>query len=108
MVAGQTIKPKTTNVQSRGQLSQGPCTKCGKPYTGPCRLVGSGCFGCGQAGHMSKDCPRRALICFHCNQTNHERVNCPRLSGGAAPATFRITDGHHVKTETPAVKSRAF
>ncbi|KAI5345183.1 hypothetical protein L3X38_013060 [Prunus dulcis] len=53
------------------------------------------CHGCGQTGHLRRDCPQRGqtsgpsrrsgVSCYHCGQTGHYRSECPLLTvGGTA------------------------
>ena len=35
------------------------CERCGKSYPGQCYRDTGACFGCGQKGHLVKDCPKR-------------------------------------------------
>jgi hypothetical protein len=35
----------------------GLCALCGRNHRGPCRRSSGVCFGCGQVGHMKRDCP---------------------------------------------------
>ena len=113
-VVGQAKKSKTSESPSKGYEGRGWCAKCGKSHSRACRVAGSGCYSCGQSGHVIRDCPKKGLICFHCNQTGHKRVNCPMLQGGGgamatpAPNIMRITDGLPTKADSPTMKSRAF
>lgn len=36
-----------------------PYTRCGRLYRGECYMKISACFGCGQTGHIVKDCLKR-------------------------------------------------
>src|SRR5690242_12336118 len=36
------------------------------------------CYGCGETGHLHKDCPRDRLFCYNCNQPGHSSKNCSR------------------------------
>ncbi|KAH7569501.1 hypothetical protein JRO89_XS06G0175000 [Xanthoceras sorbifolium] len=36
-----------------------PCQYCGRSHAGECYRKTGACFGCGKAGHMLKDCPKR-------------------------------------------------
>lgn len=42
------------------------------------------CYGCGETGHLHKDCPRDQLFCYNCNQNGYillfESVNLDRHS----------------------------
>ncbi|XP_074559868.1 uncharacterized protein LOC141815899 [Curcuma longa] len=37
-----------------------PCTKCGKPHPGECRLGTNKCFTCGVEGHKAQACPTKS------------------------------------------------
>ena len=106
---GQAKKPKVFDSHSRSQQGR---VICNKKNRWACRLVGLGFYKCRQTGHMSRDCPRSALIFFQCNQADHKKADCPRFSGGlvVAPgaATLRITNGRQGKAEAPFLKRREF
>uniref|UniRef100_M1DN17 Zinc knuckle family protein n=1 Tax=Solanum tuberosum TaxID=4113 RepID=M1DN17_SOLTU len=34
------------------------CSGCGKRHEGKCLAGRDGCYGCGESGHMKKDCPK--------------------------------------------------
>ena len=34
------------------------CTTCGKKHSGKCLAGMDGCFGCGNMGHMMRNCPK--------------------------------------------------
>ena len=37
------------------------------------------CYGCGESGHMAKDCPKgKGKHCFVCGDTEHVAKNCPK------------------------------
>ncbi|KAI3636741.1 hypothetical protein MIR68_005008 [Amoeboaphelidium protococcarum] len=36
------------------------------------------CYGCGDSGHLHKDCPRDQLFCYNCNQNGHSSKNCKK------------------------------
>ena len=36
------------------------------------------CYGCGNSGHLHKDCPRDQLFCYNCNQPGHSSKNCKK------------------------------
>ena len=36
------------------------------------------CYGCGETGHLHKDCPRDQLFCYNCNQAGHSSKNCKK------------------------------
>ena len=56
------------------------CVKCGKLHTGrPCRQGMSGCYTCGDEGHLNRDCPKKGrTICFNCHQSGHFSNDCPK------------------------------
>ena len=118
---GSGKRPKVFDFRPRGQHGCSHCGKFDKAHEGACRVGGSGCFKCGQTGHIGKDytvtttAPVSGHICFHCNQRGHKRAQCSSLIATAtgpvsapAPTTLRITDGRQGWTEASAVKSMAF
>ncbi|XP_061338379.1 uncharacterized protein LOC133285207 [Gastrolobium bilobum] len=62
--AQQNSKFKKTPFVKNGSRMSGAgkiptCSKCRKMHTGVCRLGQNICFSCGQAGHYSRECPKK-------------------------------------------------
>ena len=51
-----------------------PCQICGRFHLGQCRQGMSGCYFCGQEGHLKRDCPsfREDLVRDLCSQCYHQ------------------------------------
>ncbi|XP_049360997.1 uncharacterized protein LOC125825729 [Solanum verrucosum] len=49
----------TPRPQGKGSESLWPtCSRCCKKHDGKCLVGRDGCYGCGESGHMKKDCPK--------------------------------------------------
>lgn len=71
---GKMLEPKKPQFKPRK-----PWVKCGKLHTGrPCRQGMSGCYTCGDEGHLSRECPKKGPICFNCHQPGHLSRDCPK------------------------------
>lgn len=47
--------------RSQGKGSESLCptySRCGKRHKGKCLTCSDGCYGCGESGHLMKDCPK--------------------------------------------------
>ena len=80
-------KPKVLDYRSMSQQDHNCCGKCCKMYEGACRAGSSGCFKCGQTGHVSRDCTATTitttvsdLICCQYNQRGHMWSQYPSLA----------------------------
>jgi cellular nucleic acid-binding protein len=50
------------------------CVKCGKEHLGECRIGTDLCYRCGEAGHISYNCP--TLKCNFCGTREHKAKDC--------------------------------
>ncbi|XP_024976205.1 uncharacterized protein LOC112514104 [Cynara cardunculus var. scolymus] len=54
------------------------CARCRQVHQGDCKANLRKCYKCGEAGHLSRNCPANRR-CFNCNSSYHIRPNCPLL-----------------------------
>ena len=50
----------------------------------PQKQSGPVCYSCGQAGHISRDCPTPGQVCYRCSKPGHIARDCPE--SGALPS----------------------
>ncbi|XP_076946999.1 protein RNA-directed DNA methylation 3 [Bidens hawaiensis] len=69
---------------------------------------GNNCFKCGEAGHMSRECPQGGgssgggRNCFKCGESGHMSRECPKGGdGGGGNACFKCGETGHMSRECP-------
>ena len=54
--AGSASQPGVQGFK-QSTFSRPPCQYCGNYHSGQCHKATGACFGCGQTGHLKKECP---------------------------------------------------
>lgn len=75
------------------------------PLYYPSRAQVRYCYGCGDADHLHKDCPKDQLFCYNCNHTGHSSKNCRQPKPWETSANFMPDMGDSFHATVPPERS---